>query len=76
VKLKFEVLFNKFHPRINLTTLFLTKTYLLNTMKPFSGHYFGSKQQNLKKKEPEFAGHQVGPNESGSQNLSFLDLMV
>jgi hypothetical protein len=28
-------LFKKFHPRINLTTLFLTKTYLLNTIKHF-----------------------------------------
>jgi hypothetical protein len=28
-------LFKKFHPRINLTTLFLTKTYLLNTIKLF-----------------------------------------
>jgi hypothetical protein len=37
-KLRLEVLFKKFHPRINLTTLFLTKSYLLNTIKPFSGH--------------------------------------
>jgi hypothetical protein len=28
----------KFHPRINVTTLFLTKSYFLNTVKPFSGH--------------------------------------
>jgi hypothetical protein len=44
-------LFKKFHPRINLTTLFLTKTYILNTIKPFSGHKnwpIGLKQQNLK----------------------------
>jgi hypothetical protein len=34
-KLRLEVLFKKFHPRINLTTLFLTKSYLLNTLKPF-----------------------------------------
>jgi hypothetical protein len=32
-KLRLEVLYKKFHPRINLTTLFFTKTYLL---KPFS----------------------------------------
>jgi hypothetical protein len=38
MKLRLEVLFKKFHPRINLTTLFLTKLYLLNTIKPFSGH--------------------------------------
>jgi hypothetical protein len=38
MKLRLEVLFKKFHPRINLTTLFLTKSYLLNTIKPFSGH--------------------------------------
>jgi hypothetical protein len=31
-------MFKKFHPRINLTTLFLTKSYLLNTIKPFPGH--------------------------------------
>jgi hypothetical protein len=36
--LRLEVLFKKFHPRINLTTLFLTKLYLLNTIKQFSGH--------------------------------------
>jgi hypothetical protein len=38
MKLRLEVLFKKFHPRINMTTLFLTKLYLLNTIKPFSGH--------------------------------------
>jgi hypothetical protein len=37
-KLRLEVLFKKFHPRINLTTVFSTKSYLLNTIKPFSGH--------------------------------------
>jgi hypothetical protein len=31
-------LFKKFNPRINLATLFSTKLYLLNTIKPFSGH--------------------------------------
>jgi hypothetical protein len=44
-------LFKKFHPRIYLTTLFLTKTSLLNTIKPFSGYKnrpLGLKQQNLK----------------------------
>jgi hypothetical protein len=34
-KLRLEVLFKKFHPRINLTTLFFTKSYLLNTIKHF-----------------------------------------
>jgi hypothetical protein len=38
MKLRLEVLFKKFHPRINLTPLFFTKSYLLNTIKPFSGH--------------------------------------
>jgi hypothetical protein len=38
MKLKLEVLFKKFHPRINLATLFSTKSYLLNTIQPFSGH--------------------------------------
>jgi hypothetical protein len=50
--LRFEVLFKRFHPRINLTTLFLTKTYLLNTIKPFSDHEnwsLGPKEQNLEK---------------------------
>jgi hypothetical protein len=36
MKLRLEVLFKKFHARINLTTLFSTKSYLLNTIKPFS----------------------------------------
>jgi hypothetical protein len=31
-------LFKKFHHRINLATLFWTKSYLLNTVKPFSSH--------------------------------------
>jgi hypothetical protein len=37
-RLRFEILFKKFYPRINMTTLFLTIMYLLNTMKPFSSH--------------------------------------
>jgi hypothetical protein len=51
-KLRFEVLFKRFHPKINLTTLFFTKTYLLNTIKPFSDHEtqsLGPKQLNLEK---------------------------
>jgi hypothetical protein len=35
VKLRFEVLFKKFHPRMDLTTLSLIKTYLMNTIKIF-----------------------------------------
>jgi hypothetical protein len=49
-KLRLQVLFKRFHPRINLTTLFLTKTYLLNTIKPFSDHeyrFLGPKQQKV-----------------------------
>jgi hypothetical protein len=34
-KLRFEVLFKKFHPRIHMATLFTTKSYLLNTIHPF-----------------------------------------
>jgi hypothetical protein len=34
-RLRFEILFKKTHPSINLTTLFLTKIYLLNTIKSF-----------------------------------------
>jgi hypothetical protein len=37
-RLRFEILFKKTHPRINLTTLFLPKIYLLNTIKLFSSH--------------------------------------
>jgi hypothetical protein len=37
-RLRFEILFKKTHPRVNLTTLFLLKIYLLNTIKPFSSH--------------------------------------
>jgi hypothetical protein len=37
-RLRFDILFKKTHPRINLTTLFLTKIQLLNTINPFSGH--------------------------------------
>jgi hypothetical protein len=51
-KLRFKVLFKKLHPRINLTTLFLTKTYLPNTIILFSDHEnqsLGPKQQNLEK---------------------------
>jgi hypothetical protein len=51
-KLRFKVLFKEFHPRVNLTTLFTTKTYLLNTIKLFSDHEnrsLGPKQQNLEK---------------------------
>jgi hypothetical protein len=51
-KLRFEVLSKRFHPRINLTALFFTKTYLLNTIKLFSDHEnrsLGPKQQNLEK---------------------------
>jgi hypothetical protein len=32
-KFRFEVLFKKFHPRINHTTLFLSISYLMNTIK-------------------------------------------
>jgi hypothetical protein len=38
MKLRLEVLFKKFHPRINLTTLFLTKSYLMSKIKLLSGH--------------------------------------
>jgi hypothetical protein len=37
-RLRFEILFKKTHLRINMTTLFLAKIYLLNTIKPFSNH--------------------------------------
>jgi hypothetical protein len=59
-RLRFEILFKNTHLRINLTTLFLTKIYLLNTIKPISSHENCSltKSQNpLQRrypKEPEF----------------------
>jgi hypothetical protein len=67
------------------------QTYLLDTIKIFSDHENRSlepKQKNLEKPlwggypyEPEFqnseyAGHQVGANEAGSQNFSCLGFMV
>jgi hypothetical protein len=73
--------------RINLTILFSTKIYLLNTNKQFSGHEnrsLGPEQQNLKKsllggypKEPvfqnsEYEVHLVGLIDLGSQNFNFL----
>jgi hypothetical protein len=51
-KLRFEVLFKRFHTRLNLTTLLLTKTYLLNTVKLLSDHKnrsLGPKPQRLEK---------------------------
>jgi hypothetical protein len=51
VKLRFEVLLKEFHPRINLTTLFFTKTYLRNSFKLLLGHENWSlrpEQHNLK----------------------------
>jgi hypothetical protein len=59
VKLRLEALFKKFNPRINLTSLFFTKLYLLNLIKPFYDHenrFFKTELQNF-----EYAGHQVGP---------------
>jgi hypothetical protein len=37
-KLRFKVLFKEFHPKVNLTTVFFAKIYLLNTIKLFSDH--------------------------------------
>jgi hypothetical protein len=87
VKLRLEGLFKKFHPRINLTTLFLTKSYLLNTINSFPGHENHSLTKSQKPlqggypKEPElenseYAGHQVGLKDFGSQNFSSLAFMV
>jgi hypothetical protein len=44
--------FKKFHPRMNLTTLLFTKTYLPKMIKQFLGHEtwpLGPKLHNLKK---------------------------
>jgi hypothetical protein len=86
-RLRFEVLFKKFQPRINLATLYYTKSYLLNTIKPFLGHEnrsltkFQKPLQGGYPEEPEllnseYAEHQVSPKVSGSQNFSSLGLMV
>jgi hypothetical protein len=59
----------RFHPRVNLTTILLSKTYLLNTIKLFSDHEnwpLGPKQQNLEK--PLFGGY---PQEPEFQNLEY-----
>jgi hypothetical protein len=48
VKLRFEVLFNKFHPRIYLTTLSLTKLYLLNTIRKGCSKTYFSDHSNWK----------------------------
>jgi hypothetical protein len=53
-KLRLEVLFKKFHPRINLATLFSTKLNLLNTIKPFSGH---EKRSLTKSQKPLQGGY-------------------
>jgi hypothetical protein len=45
-------LFKKFHPRLNRTTLFWTKSFLLNTIKPFSGH----KNRSLTKSQTTLQG--------------------
>jgi hypothetical protein len=52
-KLRLEDLFKKFYPRINLATLFSTKSYLLNTIKAFPGHENRSKNtENLYREPP------------------------
>jgi hypothetical protein len=68
--LRFEVLFKKFHPRINLTTFFSTKTYLLNPINPFLGHEtwsLGPKQHITSKNLSEVAT---------LRNLNFLILSM
>jgi hypothetical protein len=56
VKLRLEVLFKKFYPRINLATLYLTKSYLVNTTKPFSGH----ENRSLTKSQKPLQGVPLG----------------
>jgi hypothetical protein len=55
-KLRLEVLFKKFHLRIILATLFSTKSYLLNKIKPFSGH----ENCSLTKSQKIYKGVQLG----------------
>jgi hypothetical protein len=52
MKLRLEVLFKKFHPKMNLTTLFFTKSYLLTTIKPFAG----LENRSLTKSQKTFKG--------------------
>jgi hypothetical protein len=53
-RLRFEILFKKFHPRINLTTLFFPKIYLLNTIKPFLSHANRSMTKSQKPLQREY----------------------
>jgi hypothetical protein len=86
-KLRLEVLFTNFLPKINRAKFYSTKLHILNTIKPFPGyenHSLTKSQKPLQEgspKEPElqnseYVGHQVGLKDSGSQNFSSLGLMV
>jgi hypothetical protein len=78
-KLRLEVLFKKLHTRINLTTLFLTKLYLLSTIKPFSGFldkisknlYKGGTLRNLNFKVLSMQDIKLAPMRLGA-NISAL----
>jgi hypothetical protein len=63
-RIRFEVMFKKFHPRINLTTLFLTKSDLLNTINSFLGH----ENCSLTKSQKPSQGGNLNPWELEFQN--------
>jgi hypothetical protein len=69
-KLRLEVLFKKFHPRINRTTLFSTKLYLLNTIKPFLGH------ENCSLTKPQKPLQEGYPKEPEFQNSEYFVLFL
>jgi hypothetical protein len=64
-KLRIEVLFKKFNPRINWTTLFSTKLYLLDTIKTFLGH----ENRSLTKSQKPLQGGTI-------RNLNFKILSI
>jgi hypothetical protein len=55
-KLRLEFLFKKFHSWINRTTLYSTKSCLLNTIKPFLGH----ENRSLTKSQKNYKGVPLG----------------
>jgi hypothetical protein len=75
MRLRFEVLFKKIHPRRNLRPLFLrkTKNLLLNTITSFLGHEnrsLGPKQQNLSK--PLLGGYLAGQMRPVASSLGLM----
>jgi hypothetical protein len=73
-KFRLEVLFKKFHPRINRTTLFSHKLYLLNTIKLFLGH---ENRSFTKFQKPSQRGYPYEPEFQNSEYfILFLDTKI